>query len=115
MRLLVRITINKALDFINDEKGPGGRPVGGDSALGEAGFEPHAGKEPPPYFQAQVADLMAKLPSDELREIARLSMEGYTNAEVASRLGCCLSTVELKRSLIRRYWQADWAELRGEA
>ena len=31
-------------------------------------------------------------------------MEGYTNEEVAGRLGCSLRTVARKRELIRRTW-----------
>jgi DNA-directed RNA polymerase specialized sigma24 family protein len=37
-------------------------------------------------------------------------MEGYTNAEIAPRLGCCLSTVERRLQLIRRLWTEEGGE-----
>src|SRR5262245_9287087 len=113
MRLLVRFTVCRALDFRTREERRR-RTVRGDSALGEPGFEPHPGREPPPELQAQVADLLARLPDEELRSVARLRMEGHTNAEIASLLGRGLSTVELKLARIRGYLKADWIELIGE-
>jgi len=114
IRLLVRFTVCRALDFRTREERRR-RSVRGDSALGEAGFEPHPGREPLPELQAQVADLLAKLPDEELREVARLRMEGHTNAEIASLLGRGVSTVELKLARIRGYLKADWADLMGES
>jgi DNA-directed RNA polymerase specialized sigma24 family protein len=113
LRLLIRFTVCKAFDFRRREERRHAI-VRGESALGEAGFEPHPGDEPPPEFQAQVASLLDKLPSDELREIALLRLEGLTNREIADELGRGLSTVELKLSRIRGYWKADWAALHGE-
>jgi DNA-directed RNA polymerase specialized sigma24 family protein len=112
MRLLVRFTVCKAFDFCARE-GRRHRAVRGDSALGEAGFECHPGEEPPAEFQVQVADLLAKLPTEELRQIARLRMEGYTNAEIASMIKCSVAKIERKLAHIRGYWKADWADLRG--
>jgi len=34
-------------------------------------------------------------------------MEGYTNEEVAAKVGCCLSTVERRLQLIRRLWSEE--------
>jgi DNA-directed RNA polymerase specialized sigma24 family protein len=112
MRLLVRFTVCKAFDFRAREERRH-RIVRGESALGEAGFEPHPGREPPAEFQAQVASLLAKLPDDELRAIALMRMEGLTNQEIAAIRSCGLATVERKLSRIRGYWKADWAELHG--
>jgi DNA-directed RNA polymerase specialized sigma24 family protein len=114
MRVLVRFTVCRALDFRTREERRR-RSVRGDSGLGAAGFEPHPGREPPPELQAQVADLLAKLPDEELREVARLRMEGYTNAEIASVRGRCVATVELKLARIRGYLKTDWADLMGES
>src|SRR5262249_10562709 len=60
--------------------------VRGDSALGEAGFEPHAGREPPPEGQVQLANLLARLPEEklQLRSLAVLRLEGLNNDEIAA-------------------------------
>ncbi len=39
-----------------------------------------------------------------LRQIAQWKLEGYTNPEIAGRLGCTLRTVERKLERIRAYW-----------
>jgi DNA-directed RNA polymerase specialized sigma24 family protein len=39
-----------------------------------------------------------------LRDVARLRMEGYTDEEVAERLGCSLRTVARELELVRRTW-----------
>jgi DNA-directed RNA polymerase specialized sigma24 family protein len=110
MRLLIRFTVWKAFDFRVRETRRHQAARGG-SALGEAGFECFPGEEPPAEFQAQVADLLAKLPNEELRQIARLRMEGYQNAEIASKLQCSVAKIERKLSHIRGYWETDWADL----
>jgi DNA-directed RNA polymerase specialized sigma24 family protein len=112
MRLLVRFTICKAFDF-RAREGRRHQAVRGESGVGEAGFECHADDAPPAEFQAQVADLLAKLPDGELREVALLRMEGHTTAEIAARLQRGRATIERKLSHIRGYWKADWADLRG--
>lgn len=117
LRLLARFTSFEALDF-RAREGRRHRIVRGDSAVGEAGFEPHAGQEPPPEFQAQVGSLLDKLDQlqkldDKLQQVARLRLEGRTNEEIAATLRCSRATVERRVSLIRRHWKADWDALRG--
>jgi DNA-directed RNA polymerase specialized sigma24 family protein len=111
MRLLVRFTVCKAFDF-RAREWRRAQAVRGDSALGAAGADGHAGDSPPPEFQVQVASLLARLP-EELRELALMRMEGFTNQEIAAIRNCCRSTVELKMSRIRGYWKTDWASLHG--
>jgi RNA polymerase sigma factor (sigma-70 family) len=69
------------------------------------------GEEPTPEFAASVAEqfeaLLAKLPDDELRQIARLRLEEYTTEEIASRLGMTDRTVRRKLVLIRTYWENE--------
>jgi DNA-directed RNA polymerase specialized sigma24 family protein len=43
-----------------------------------------------------------RLPSDELRNLAELKLQGLTNQEIAQRLGCSLRSVERKWSLVRK-------------
>jgi DNA-directed RNA polymerase specialized sigma24 family protein len=60
-----------------------------------------------------VANLLDKLPDDDLREIALLRMEGLSRREVAARCGCSVATVDRRLALIRGRWKADWERLCG--
>ena len=117
-RLLVVITERKALDQAQRErrkKRGGGRTVGMPDpadADGVVGGVAHvACPRPTPEFAAMVADecghLLGRLRDDTLRQVARLKMEGYTNEEVADRLGCSLRSVARKLELIRRTWLGE--------
>jgi DNA-directed RNA polymerase specialized sigma24 family protein len=121
-RLLVVITDRKALDQAQHErrkKRGGGKVrrmsqgIEVDSQIGD--LRHLVGAEPSPEFAALVADqcreLMTRLGDDSLREVARLRMEGYSNEEVASRLGCSLRTVARKIEIIRRTWVGEEAQL----
>jgi DNA-directed RNA polymerase specialized sigma24 family protein len=117
--LLVKITERKAFRLMRHNgrrKRGGGRVEGesvlgsqGDSSRGKGSLDEFPGNEPTPVFAAQLAEnlqrLLAGLPDDGLREIALWKMEGYTNAEIAAKLGCDDSTVERKLHLIRSFWK----------
>jgi DNA-directed RNA polymerase specialized sigma24 family protein len=64
---------------------------------------------PDPTLAAEVADelacLLARLPDDELREVATELLAGKEPAEIADRLGCSVRTVYRQRHIIRRYWR----------
>jgi DNA-directed RNA polymerase specialized sigma24 family protein len=119
-RLLVVITARKAIDLIEHEarQKRGGGTVLGESALSRlhdseelpAGLEQIVGAEPTPEFALQVAEeterLLDLLDSAELRSVALWKMEGYTNEEIATKLGCVPRTVERKLRMIRSAWQA---------
>jgi len=64
--------------------------------------------EPTPDFVAQMAEqyegLLGSLGDDTLRQIATWKLEGYTNAEIAGKLGCVTRTVERKLEMIRERW-----------
>jgi DNA-directed RNA polymerase specialized sigma24 family protein len=66
------------------------------------------GAEPTPELAAQMAEecqnLLACLEDGSLRRVALWKMEGYTNREIAGRLGCIEKTVERKLMSIRRLW-----------
>ena len=53
------------------------------------------------------ASFMDGLADEELRQIALWKMEGHTNEEIASELGCALATVERRLRLIRRRWEKE--------
>jgi DNA-directed RNA polymerase specialized sigma24 family protein len=114
--LLVVITARKAIDVVNRERRlkRGGGTVQGESAFAGAadssapGLEQVVGDEPTPAFAAQVAEqcqhLLDKLGDDELRSIAVWKMEGHTNEEIAAKVDCSLSTIELRLRVIRKRW-----------
>jgi DNA-directed RNA polymerase specialized sigma24 family protein len=103
-KLLACFTARRAFDLARKE-GRRRRVVGDEAILGEGGFEPFAGREPPPEFKAAVADLLECLPTDELRRLAVARLEGRTNEEIARDLGRSLSTVERKLQVIRVLWR----------
>lgn len=116
-RLLVVITTRKAADVANHERRQkrGGGLVQGESALRAVGDEPGieqiASREPTPDFVAQVDEefnrLLQKLEDADLCSVAKWKLEGYTNAEIASRLNCVERTVERKLELIRNIWSRE--------
>jgi DNA-directed RNA polymerase specialized sigma24 family protein len=72
------------------------------------GIEQVVGTEPTPEFAAQVAEqcerLLASLEDESLRAIARMKLEGFTNPEIAAKLGVVERTVERRLQRIRREW-----------
>lgn len=66
--------------------------------------------EPTAEFALEVAEeaehLMASL-EPRLRPVAALKMEGRSNEEIATELGCALRTVERRLGLIRRSWAEE--------
>jgi DNA-directed RNA polymerase specialized sigma24 family protein len=125
--LLVVITARKASDLRQHENRHkrGGGKVGGESVLdevlgddeGAAGIDQVVGAEPTPELAAQVAEeferLLAKLPSDELRQVALWKMEGDTNEKIAARLPCSRATVERRLRMIRSVLKASAPESSG--
>jgi RNA polymerase sigma factor (sigma-70 family) len=117
--LLVVITARKAIDLRQRLKSAtkGGGKLVGESVLddllgdedGAAGIAQVVGREPTPELAAQVTEqfqqLLALLPDEEVRSVALWKFEGYTNLEIAARLGCADATVERRLKLIRALWQ----------
>ncbi len=118
-RLLVTITVRKVAGQIDRQrslKRGGGRLVneafldGPEPEQRTGGLDDLPGPEPTPEFAAQVAEqyecLLGLLSDDTLRSIAIWKLEGYTNSEIAAKLGCALRTVANKLALIRMRWEA---------
>jgi RNA polymerase sigma factor (sigma-70 family) len=65
--------------------------------------------EPEPAFALEVADLLRDLlqhlPDDEYRQIARLSLEGRSTAEIAAELRLTPRTIQRKLNLIQDAWR----------
>jgi DNA-directed RNA polymerase specialized sigma24 family protein len=114
-RLLMVITARKASHLIRDEsrqkRGGGPFALGAIAGLDPAELEQIRDPEPPPELVAQVAEecqrLLACLEDPVLTALARWKMEGFTNDEIAARLGCAPRTVERKLRLIRAVWEKE--------
>jgi len=113
-RILVTITWRKALDQVERQR----RQKRGGAGAAENKFEGDRldqvpAPEPTPEFAALVAEecrrLLVNLADERQRQIAVLRMEGYTNEEIAQRLGCGLRSVVRKLDLIRKTWLAETA------
>lgn len=111
-QVLVMLTARKAIDQkqLEQRQKRGGGRVRGESAFTrsdrtDAGIADVIGDEPTPEFAALIAEefdrLLHRLGDDTLCKLATLKLEGYSNAEIAERLGCGLRTVERKLSRIR--------------
>jgi RNA polymerase sigma factor (sigma-70 family) len=123
-RILVTITRRKVLDQVERQKrqkrgGPGAEAEtvetppdrGRDRDRVTLALDEVTSPQPTPEFAAMVADecrrLLALLVDERERQIAVLRMEGYTNEEIAQRLGCGLRSVVRKVDLIRKRWLAE--------
>lgn len=119
--LLVKITERKALNQLRHQgrakRGGGG--VRGESVFldtgastAKKGIDQIAGAEPTAEFAAVVTEglrgLLDLLGDDELRKIALLKLEGWTNEEIASRIDRSLPTVERRLRLIRDKWKDEY-------
>jgi RNA polymerase sigma factor (sigma-70 family) len=105
-RLLVVITCRKASHLRRDD----GRqpPVEPDEG---SVLEQALSREPTPAFAAQMTEecerLLRGLGDEDLKSVALLRMEGYTEKEIARMLGCCERTVKRKLSRIRGIWKKE--------
>ncbi len=49
--------------------------------------------------------MLGQLDDEELRRVAMLKMEGYSNEDIAEELDCVTRTVERKLARIRQKWE----------
>lgn len=116
-QILMVLTARKAhwqVTYENAQKRGGGRPAaaagpGARIVAEDEAVERILSREPTPEFAAQVAEefqrLLASLGDEQLRTVAVWKMEGYTNDEIAAKLGRGLRSIERKLQLIRRSLQ----------
>jgi RNA polymerase sigma factor (sigma-70 family) len=121
--LLVLITARKAHDLRQHERRGkrGGGAVRGESALVGAigldeevrGFDQVLATEPTPASAAEMSEGLAKLldclDDPELRSVALWKLEGFTNDEIATKLGRSRATVERRLNDIRTAWESEAA------
>ncbi len=101
--LLAVLTIRKAIDLLRRRE-----PA---EAYAEPNLDQLLSREPPPEMAAEMADeyerLLNRLEEPDLRAIALWKVEGWSNDEIAGRLGCAMRTVERKLQRIRIQWSEE--------
>jgi DNA-directed RNA polymerase specialized sigma24 family protein len=109
-QLLYVLTVRKAASLAQHEhrQRRGAGKIAAISELANFSADDILDREPSPELAAQVAEqcrmLLESLEDETLKLVARWKMEGYTNAEIARRIGCIEQTVERKLRTIRRIW-----------
>jgi DNA-directed RNA polymerase specialized sigma24 family protein len=117
-RILVTLTRRKAVNQFRKEQWQKrcAARVASEAELGRmnghrAFLDTLAGPEPSPDFAALVADewrhRLESLHDDSLRRVALMRLEGFSNDEIAERLGCGRRTVSRKLEIIRRRWLGE--------
>ena len=110
--LLVNITLCKTRNLYrrqSAQKRDVRRTVSGTSNEEEENWLDQLAHEAPnPELAVEAAEeanrLLAALGKDTLQEVARLKLEGYTNAEIAAKVGVMERSVERRLALIRQIW-----------
>lgn len=117
--LLLVITANKSVDLIRQNnrqrRGGGLQRLSGD-ALAET-LSGLISREPSPEFTTELTEQLSQLlqnldAADDplLRKIALLKLEGLSNDEIATRIGCVRRSVERKLLVISRLWEQSEGE-----
>jgi RNA polymerase sigma factor (sigma-70 family) len=121
-RVLVTMTMRKAIDLQRRMGGQkrGGGQVRGESIFGKEGDDNSPGLQqfsdlaPSPQTLAILDEegkrLLDSLEDNTLRQVALWRLEGYTNEEIAEKLGLTTRSVERKLQRIRERWSQDECE-----
>ena len=113
--LLVSITAHKSVDQLRraqrQKRNPHPNATASSGTDQEDSILGLISREPSPEFALEIAEQLERLLADleatgddQLREIALLRMEGYSQKEIAEQLGCVSRTVARKLQLIQRLW-----------
>jgi DNA-directed RNA polymerase specialized sigma24 family protein len=119
-RLLASLTARKVCRLLRHEgrqKRRGAfRPDARRQPCDETGVEQAAAQGPTPEMAAQMLEecrrLLGLLGDAQLQAVARWKLEGYTNEEIADKLGCAPRTVERKLGVIRASWERELGDER---
>lgn len=112
-QMLTLIAARKAVNLrkAHDRSKRGKGRVKGGSVFGPIGINgvvDFLQRDMAPDVGALIRDLsqqlLQRLPTDELRSVALWRMAGFSNAEIAEKLGCVERTIERKLNLIRGVW-----------
>jgi DNA-directed RNA polymerase specialized sigma24 family protein len=125
-RLLAVITVRKArgqVRYLRRDRRGGGRPVLGEADLAavdgmERGLDVIADPGLVPDLAASLAEECRRrldaLGDGLKQQVAILAMEGYTDPEIARRIGRSRATVARKLADIRATWREELAGVQGE-
>jgi DNA-directed RNA polymerase specialized sigma24 family protein len=118
--LLLTLTCRKAARLVRRAAGGPGRPpihpftdLENDQQRRSSPLEEAIAADPDPAEAAALADEVARLLgmlSDQLRTVAVMALEGYTNREIGERLDLCEGSIGRKLRLIRATWRAEFPE-----
>lgn len=120
-QLLVLLTERKAVDQLRRHSASkrGGGLVAGESAFEKTGkvgsviqgIGQVVGGEPSPEFAVELADLFAHLlqalGDETLRTIARDTIAGHTQEEIAHAVGLSIPSIQRKLRIIRQCWEKE--------
>jgi DNA-directed RNA polymerase specialized sigma24 family protein len=112
-QILYVITVRKSVDLLRRERAKfrGGRVLVSLSDLAVLETEGPIDAAPTPDLAAELTEqvrvLLGRLNDTTLSQIAIWKMEGYTNKEIAGRLGKIEQTVERKLRRIREIWESE--------
>ena len=112
-QLLFVLTVRKAINLIHHQRRKlrGGGRVQSLHDLEALGADQILDREPSPELAAQMTEecqrLLANLGNETLQAVALWKMEGYTNIEIAAKLGCVEQTVERKLRAVRQVWSNE--------
>jgi DNA-directed RNA polymerase specialized sigma24 family protein len=112
--LLVKITARKAINQVKRQQAKKRSSAAEETVPDIAHL---VGDEPTPQFAAEVAEQVERLLGmldGDLRTVAVMKLEGFTNAEIADRFGVVERSIERKLSRIRIEW-GDAADPDGTA
>lgn len=105
--LLVKITARKA---INQVKRQQAKKRSGSAEEQFVDIAYLVGDEPTPQFAAEVAEQVERLLGQldaELRTVALMKLEGFTNVEIANHVGVVERSIARKLARIRLEWAND--------
>jgi len=83
---------------------------GGDQVRVNLDLDQHPGSESLPTLEAlslELREQLSLLKDEQLRRIVVLVLYGHTNAEIAEKLDLHIRTVERRRLLVKKRWEAE--------
>jgi RNA polymerase sigma factor (sigma-70 family) len=119
-RLLVAITLHKANNQVRaqqrdrrDVRRTAGEQ-GNSGGRQDFAFEQLVSPDPPAELLAVISDSLDKifsiLPDGEIRSMVLYRLEGYSNDEIAERIGRSVPTVERRMRLVREIWRREFGD-----